>query len=217
MINKLRDPVSGLTHCIGAVLSVIGLIILIYKSIDPAKPVHLVTFSVFGGSLILLYTISTLYHWMPFSEKGVQRLRRMDHMMIFILIAATYTPICLISLKGVWGWSIFGSIWGLAFFGIFLKIFWLQAPRWFSTTVYVLMGWVAIVGVLPLIKALSLEGFLWVLIGGLFYTFGAVIYALKKPNPWPRYFGFHEIFHIFVMLGSLSHFWVMYAYVSKFN
>jgi hemolysin III len=217
MISKLRDPVNGLTHCIGAVLSIIGLIVLIYKSIDPIKPLHLATFSVFGGSLILLYTISTLYHWMPFSEKGVQRLRRMDHMMIFILIAATYTPICLISLKGVWGWSIFGSVWGLAVLGIFLKIFWLQAPRWFSTTVYVLMGWVAIVGVWPLIKALSLEGFLWILIGGLFYTFGAVIYALKKPNPWPRYFGFHEIFHIFVMLGSLSHFWVMYGYVAKFN
>jgi hemolysin III len=217
MISKLRDPVNGLTHCIGAVLSIIGLIVLIYKSIEPIKPLHLATFSVFGSSLILLYTISTLYHWMPFSEKGVQRLRRMDHMMIFILIAATYTPICLISLKGVWGWSIFGSVWGLAVLGIFLKIFWLQAPRWFSTTVYVLMGWVAIVGVWPLIKALSLEGFLWILIGGLFYTFGAVIYALKKPNPWPRYFGFHEIFHIFVMLGSLSHFWVMYGYVTKFN
>ena len=217
MIIKLRDPVNGLTHCIGAILSVLGLIVLICKSMNPAKPLHLVTFSIFGGSLILLYTISTLYHWLPFSEKGIQRLRRMDHMMIFILIAATYTPICLVALKGVWGWSIFGSVWGLAVLGIFLKIFWLQAPRWFSTTVYVLMGWVAIVGVLPLIKALGLGGFLWILIGGLFYTCGAVIYALKKPNPWPRYFGFHEIFHLFVMLGSLSHFWLMYEYVTKFN
>ena len=217
MMKTLRDPVNGLTHCIGAVLAVIGLILLIYKSIDPVKPWHLVTFSVFGAGLILLYTSSTLSHWLPFSEKGIQRMRRVDHMMIFILIAATYTPICLIPLRGPWGWSLFGSIWGLATLGIVLKIFWLQAPRWFSTSVYIVMGWVVVVGAWPLVKALHLDGFLWILAGGLFYTCGAIIYALKKPNPWPRVFGFHEIFHVFVMLGSLSHYWVMYRYVVPFN
>jgi len=217
MIEKLRDPVSGLTHFIGAILAVVGLVLLIYKSVDPVKPWHLVTFSVFGAGLILLYTSSTLYHWVPFSEKGIQRMRRLDHMMIFILIAATYTPICLIPMRGPWGWSLFGSIWGLAILGIFLKFFWLQAPRWFSTMIYILMGWLVVVGVWPLIQALKLGGFMWVLIGGLFYTVGAIIYALKKPDPWPNIFGFHEIFHIFVMLGSFSHFWVMYRYVTKFN
>jgi hemolysin III len=137
--------------------------------------------------------------------------------MIFILIAATYTPICLIPLRGPWGWSLFGSIWGLAMLGIFLKVFWLQAPRWFSTSVYILMGWVAIVGILPLVRALHIDGFLWILAGGLFYTSGAIIYAVRKPDPWPRFFGFHEVFHVFVMLGSLSHFWVMYRYVAPFN
>lgn len=200
----------------GAILSIIGMIALIVKSIDPIKPWHLVTFSVFGAGMTLLYISSTLYHWLPLSEKGVQRMRRVDHMMIFILIAATYTPICLIPLRGAWGWSLFGSIWGLAIVGIVLKIFWLQAPRWFSTSVYILMGWVAIVGILPLVKALHIDGFLWILAGGLFYTGGAVIYAVKKPDPWPRVFGFHEIFHIFVMLGSLSHYWVMYHYVAPF-
>ena len=217
MIEKLRDPVSGLTHFIGAILAIVGLILLIYKSVDPVKPWHLVTFSVFGAGLILLYTSSTLYHWLPFSEKGIQRMRRLDHMMIFILIAATYTPICLIPMRGPWGWSLFGSIWGLATLGIFLKFFWLQAPRWFSTMIYILMGWLVVVGIWPLIQALKLGGFMWVLIGGLFYTVGAIIYALKKPDPWPNIFGFHEIFHIFVMLGSFSHFWVMYRYVARFN
>ncbi len=217
MIEKLRDPVSGLTHFIGAILAVIGLILLIYKSVDPVKPWHLVTFSVFGAGLILLYTSSTLYHWLPFSEKGIQRMRRLDHMMIFILIAATYTPICLIPMRGPWGWSLFGSVWGLATLGILLKFFWLQAPRWFSTMIYILMGWLVVVGIWPLIQALKLGGFMWVLIGGLFYTVGAIIYALKKPDPWPNIFGFHEIFHIFVMLGSFSHFWVMYRYVARFN
>lgn len=217
MIEKLRDPISGLTHFIGAILAVVGLILLIYKSVDPVKPWHLVTFSVFGAGLILLYTSSTLYHWLPFSEKGIQRMRRLDHMMIFILIAATYTPICLIPMRGPWGWSLFGSIWGLATLGIFLKFFWLQAPRWFSTMIYILMGWLVVVGIWPLIQALKLGGFMWVLIGGLFYTVGAIIYALKKPDPWPNIFGFHEIFHIFVMLGSFSHFWVMYRYVARFN
>ncbi len=217
MIEKLRDPVSGLTHFIGAILAVVGLVLLIYKSVDPVKPWHLVTFSVFGAGLILLYTSSTLYHWLPFSEKGVQRMRRLDHMMIFILIAATYTPICLIPMRGPWGWSLFGSVWGLATLGIFLKFFWLQAPRWFSTMIYIIMGWLVVVGIWPLIQALKLGGFMWVLIGGLFYTVGAIIYALKKPDPWPNIFGFHEIFHIFVMLGSFSHFWVMYRYVARFN
>lgn len=217
MIKKLRDPVSGLTHCIGAVLAVAGLVLLICETVNPVKPWHIVSFSVFGTGLVLLYTASTLYHWLPLSENGIRNLRRLDHIMIFVLIAATYTPVCLIPLRGPWGWSLFGSVWALAIAGIFLKLFWLQAPRWFSTTVYIIMGWLAIAGVWPLITALHAGGFIWVLTGGLFYTVGAVIYAVKLPNPWPNIFGFHEIFHIFVMLGSVSHFWVMYEYIAKFG
>ena len=174
---------SGLTHCIGAVLAVAGLVLLICESVNPVKPWHVVSFSVFGTGLVLLYTASTLYHWLPLSENGIRNLRRLDHIMIFILIAATYTPVCLIPLRGPWGWSLFGSVWALAILGIFLKLFWLQAPRWFSTTVYIIMGWLAIAGVWPLIKALHVVGFIWVLMGGLFYTIGAVIYAVKLPDP----------------------------------
>jgi hemolysin III len=217
LINKLREPISGLTHCVGAILSIIGLIILICNSLNPVKPWHLVTFSVFGAGLILLYTASTLYHWLPLSENGLLHMRRLDHMMIFILIAATYTPICLIPLRGPWGWSLFGGVWALAVLGIFLKIFWLQSPRWFSTAVYMLMGWLAVAGVWPLINAVKLGGFIWILAGGLFYTVGGVIYAVKRPDPWPNFFGFHEIFHVFVILGSASHFWVMYGYIAKYG
>jgi hemolysin III len=147
----------------------------------------------------------------------VRHLRRIDHMMIFLLIAASYTPVCLILLKGGWGWSLFGCIWGFAVLGILLKVFWLQAPRWLYTVVYIVMGWLAIVALWPLAKVLSLGGFLWLFAGGLFYTFGAVIYATKKPNPWPKVIGFHEIFHVFVMLGSFSHFWLMYRYIAPFD
>jgi len=217
MVRKLKDPVSGLTHCIGTVLAIVGLILLIYGSTHPIKPWHIVTFSIFGAGLILLYTSSTLYHWLPFSEKGVRCLRKIDHIMIFILIAATYTPICLIPLRGAWGWSLFGSIWGLATLGIFLKIFWLNAPRWFYTMVYILMGWLAIVGIWPIIHVLQPGGIVWLLIGGIFYTMGGLIYAVKKPDPWPDFIGFHEIFHVFVMMGSFSHFWLMYKYVMIFD
>ncbi len=217
MTIKLNEPISGLTHFIGAILAAVGLILLINKSIHPVKTLHLVTFSIFGVGMILLFTFSTLYHWLPLSEKGIQRLRKLDHKMIYIFIAATYTPICLIALRGAWGWGLFVSIWGLAILGILLKLFWFPVPRWLSTTLYISMGWLVIVGILPLSNALQLRALIWLLLGGVFYTIGALIYSLERPNPWPNFFGSHEIFHIFVMLGSFSHFWLMYEYVTVFN
>lgn len=209
----LRDPMSGLTHCIGALLAVFGTILLILRSVSPVLPWHVVSFSVFGGAMILLYTASTLYHWLPLSEKGTRVLRRVDHSMIFFYIAATYTPICLIPLRGGWGWSLFGVVWGLAVAGIVLKIFWINAPRWLSTGLFLGMGWMVLVGVYPLVLNLSRGALLWLTAGGLLYSIGAVIYALKRPDPWPGFFGFHEIFHIFVMAGSFCHFMVMYRYI----
>ncbi|MGE5605987.1 MAG: PAQR family membrane homeostasis protein TrhA [Bacteroidota bacterium] len=216
MSNKtLKDPISGLTHLIGVVLSFIGLILMVYRAAVAGKPWHVVSYAVFGASMILLYTASTLYHWLPLSPKGTKILRKLDHIMIFILIAGTYTPICLVPLQGPWGWSLFGSIWGLALAGLFLKLFWLEAPRWFSTIVYAVMGWLVIIAAWPLIRVLPLAGFSWLLAGGLFYSVGAVMYGIKKPNPLPGVFGFHEIFHIFVLLGSFCHFWLMYRYIME--
>jgi hemolysin III len=210
----LRDPMNGLTHCIGAGLSVLGLVLLILKSAAPARPWHLATFSLFGAGLILLYTASTLYHWLPLSEAGVRRLRRLDHAMIFVLIAATYTPICLIPLRGPWGWSLFGVIWGLALSGIGMKLFWLHAPRWLSTGIYLVMGWLCLVAVWPMIQTMPQGALLWLAAGGLSYSLGGVVYALKRPDPWPGILGFHEIFHLLVLAGSAAHFWVMYGYVA---
>jgi hemolysin III len=213
MFRVFRDPMNGLTHCIGAALAVVGTVMLILRSVDPPMPWHIVAFSIFGGGMILLYTASTLYHWLPLSERGIRILRRVDHAMIFVYIAATYTPICLITLRGPWGWSIFGVVWGIALAGIMLKAFWITAPRWLSTAIYLAMGWIALVGIYPLTQNLSIPALAWLVGGGVVYSLGAVIYALKWPNPFPGYLGFHEIFHLFVIGGSTCHFILMYRFI----
>ncbi len=206
VIGKLREPMNGFTHFVGAIFAVIGTIILINISLNPYKPAHLISFTIFGIGMILLYSTSTLYHWLKLSEDGVKRLRKADHIMIFIYIAATYTPICIVALRGTLGWSLLAAIWLFALGGVLIKLFWMTAPRWLSTVIYLLMGWSAVIAIYPLINILSLGALSWLLVGGLFYTIGAVIYALKKPNLFPGLFGFHEIFHLFVMAGSFSTF-----------
>lgn len=210
MIKHLREPMNGLTHFIPAMLSVVGIVILLAKAVELSDPYRIVSYSIFGAGLFALYLMSTLYHWLPLSFEKVRLLRRLDHMMIFVLIAATYTPICLIPLRGGWGWSLFGTVWGLAVVGIFLKIFWINAPRWLSTGIYLGMGWIALVALWPMINNMSLQALLLLLAGGIFYSLGAVIYALKKPVLVPNILGFHEIFHIFVALGSFMHFLLIY-------
>ncbi len=217
IIEKLREPMNGFTHFIGIVLSIVGTIFLISSSLNPYKPNHLIAFSIFGLGLILLYTTSTLYHWLKLPDAGILRMRKADHIMIFINIAATYTPVCMIALKNNLGWTLLFIIWSIALAGIFIKIFWIQAPRWLSTTIYVLMGWMAIVVIIPLIEVLQAQALVWLLIGGVFFTTGAIIYALKKPDPYPGILGFHEIFHLFVLLGSFSHFWMIYKYIAILN
>ncbi|ADU63739.1 MAG: hemolysin III family protein [Pseudodesulfovibrio sp.] len=213
MFRFLRDPMNGLTHCVAAALAVAGTVALILRSLDPVQPLHIVAFSIFGGGMILLYTASTLYHWLPLDERGVRVLRRVDHSMIFISIAATYTPICLITLRGPWGWSILSVVWTVALAGILLKVLWITAPRWLSTAIYLGMGWIALVGIYPLVRSLPLAGLTWLVSGGLLYSLGAVIYALKRPDPFPGSLGFHEIFHLFVIGGSACHFILMYRFV----
>jgi hemolysin III len=213
----LKDPMSGLTHCIGALMSMVGLVMLIIKAMSPFKIWHLTTFCIFGTGMILLYTASTLYHWLPLGKTGSARLRKFDHMMIFVLIAATYTPFCLVPLRGAWGWSIFGAVWTVAILGIVFKLFWITSPRWLTTGIYVLMGWIAIIGIGPITRTLQPDAVFWLFAGGILYSTGALIYAFKKPNLIPHVLGFHEIFHLFVMMGSLAHFWAIYRYVSVFN
>jgi hemolysin III len=213
MVKSFRDPISGLTHFIGIILSVIGTIVLLTRNDEPFTAYHAASFFIFGFSMTLLYTISTLYHWLPLSEKNLIIVRKIDHIMIFVFIAASYTPVCLITLRESWGWEIFGIVWGLTLAGFFLKLFWINAPRFFYTSIYLIMGWIIVAAIFPLSKVMSTQGFLWLALGGVFYSAGAVIYVIKKPDPLPNVFGFHEIFHLFIMAGSFSIFWMIYKYV----
>jgi hemolysin III len=214
LIKNLREPMNGFTHFIGVIFAIIGTILLISISLNPYKPHHFISFSIFGFGMILLFTTSTLYHWLKLTDVGTMKLRRADHIMIFIYIAATYTPICIIALKGTLGWGLLIAVWFVALVGIIIKTFWMNAPRWLSTFIYILMGWLAVIIIYPLVNAVQIDAMIWLLIGGLFYTIGAVIYALKRPDPLPGILGFHEIFHLFVLLGTFSHFWMMYKYIA---
>ncbi|MCF6188055.1 MAG: hemolysin III family protein [Desulfobulbaceae bacterium] len=160
VFGRLKDPFSGLSHLFGAFLSIAGLAVLVTLAVQRATVWHVVSFAVYGTSMVLLYTASALYHLLPLSAQGEKVLRTLDHVMIYMLIAGTYTPICLVPLRGACGWSIFGVVWGLAFAGIFVSIFQLNAPRWLSTSIYLLMGWVCIVAIYPIIKLLTPEGLL---------------------------------------------------------
>lgn len=214
MNSKLREPVSGLTHLAGAILSIIGTVFLIVYAASKGAPINIASVSIFGASLILLYTASSLYHLLSVSKKAILVLRKLDHMMIYVLIAGTYTPICLVGLREKLGLGLLIGIWFLAVLGIVLKIVWFNAPRWIYTSFYLVMGWLAVIAIVPLIKIVPLAG-IWLLVGGgISYTVGAVIYGAKWPLRKSNIFGFHEIFHIFVMLGSLSHYFFVLEYLT---
>lgn len=215
---KVKDPVSGFSHLIGAVLSLVALVLLIvYAALYGEGAWDVVTFTIFGVGLLLLYTFSTLYHLLNLGEKGTRVFRKFDHIMIYVLIASSYTPICLGPLRGPWGWSTFGVVWGIAVIGIVLTAVWIKAPRWLTTTIYIAMGWLVVIMTYPLIKTFSelnaLHSLWWLLIGGIFYTIGGIIYGIKKAPFTTKHFGFHEIFHIFVMLGSFCQFWFVFRYL----
>ncbi len=213
MQRIIKDPVSALTHLAGAVLAIPCTVLLVLEAHRHASGLLVFAFAVFGGALFLLYTASTLYHTLHVSEKRRMSLRRIDHMMIFILIAGTYTPVCLGPLRGAWGWTLLALVWGFAVFGITLKALWMNAPRLLSTGIYVIMGWLVLIAFYPLTKAVSTTA-LWLLAcGGLTYTLGAVIYAAKWPPLLPRWFGFHDLFHIFVLGGSALHVLFMFRII----
>jgi hemolysin III len=211
-IMKIKDPVSALSHLAGIIASIVGTVYLIIWAVNKGDVWDVVSFSIFGASLILLYTASTVYHWV-LSEEASKILRKIDHIMIYVLIAGTYTPVCLGPLRGGWGWAIFGVVWGLTIGGLFLKLFWMNAPRWLSTAIYLAMGWVVIFAIVPMLKLFSIQAFLWLLAGGMSYTIGAIFYGLKWPDLKNKYFSFHEIFHILILLGSLCHYYFIVHFV----
>lgn len=212
----IKDPGSALTHFIAMVLSLAALVpLLIRGSADP-QPVRMVSLAVFGSSMILLYLASTLHHSLSLGERGYRLLKKIDHMMIFVLIAGTYTPICLIALADTSGPWLLALVWGIALAGILIKGFWINCPKWFSSLLYIAMGWVCMLAFVQIWNALRGPAFWWLLAGGVIYTVGGVIYALKLSlfNGKHPYFGSHEIFHLFVMAGSFCHFYMIYQYVA---
>ncbi|MGH7820358.1 MAG: PAQR family membrane homeostasis protein TrhA, partial [Candidatus Binatia bacterium] len=163
---------------------------------------------------LVLYSASALYHWIPVSSTAEDRFRRFDHVAIFLLIAGSYSPICLVTLRGAWGWSLFAVVWAVALAGSAVKLFLPHVSRWVSVAMYVGMGWLAVIAVVPLVEAFPATGLAWLAAGGLLYTAGAVIYGLERPDPFPQVFGFHEIFHVATLGGSASHFAFMLLYVA---
>lgn len=213
-MNRFRDPINALTHLIGAILSLIGIFAMLVLIIaeNNVTPLTLISVFAFGGGLICLYTSSFIYHASLGNEEKVVHLKKMDHAMIFILIAGTYTPFCLLALSGTFGMVLMVAIWGIAILGIIFKMLWINMPRWLGTGLYIFLGWFALFAVVPLYRALPLPGFILLVAGGVMYTVGGVIYAIKKPS-FSKEFGFHEFFHIFVILGSLCHYCCIFFYI----
>lgn len=213
--EHVKDPGSAITHFIGMLMAIFAAIPLLIKAAHESGRIYLVSIAVYAASLILLYAASTTYHTFNISKKVNTILKKIDHMMISVLIAGSYTPICLLVLGGRMGWILLAIVWGFAIAGILIKAFWVFCPKWVSSVLYIGMGWTCVLAFTQLLNSLSPAGFRWLLAGGIIYTVGGVIYALKLPifNRKHKNFGSHEIFHLFVMGGSLCHFVVMYAFV----
>lgn len=214
----IKDPGSAITHFIAMVLSILAATPLLLKAYRDTGHFTLTSLSlaIFIGSMILLYAASTIYHTLDISPKVNKMLRKIDHMMIFILIAGTYTPVCMVVLGDRTGWMLLALVWSIAIVGILIKAFWITCPKWFSSCLYIAMGWVCVLAFTRIVQALPKAAFNWLLAGGIIYTIGGIIYALKLPifNSRHKNFGSHEIFHLFVMGGSLCHYIVMYAFVA---
>ena len=213
---KIKDPGSAITHFIGMLMAIFAATPLLIKAAREPDWIHLVSLSIFIGSMILLYAASTMYHTLDISDKWNKILKKIDHMMIFILIAGSYTPVCLIVLDRKTGLKLFALVWGIALAGIIIKALWINCPKWFSSILYIAMGWVCVLAFTQILNSLPAKAFAWLLAGGIVYTVGGIIYALKLPlfNSRHKNFGSHEIFHLFVMGGSLCHFICMYWFIA---
>ena len=211
-MNRIfREPVSGLIRLVSAVLALIGMALLVI--VGGGDTLRVFSLVVYGLSLITLFTASSLYHLVRIQNADTSALRKFDHTAIYLLIAGTYTPICLNYLSGGLRWGFFALIWGLALAGVVVKLFVIRAPRWVTAGIYLVMGWMAVFVIKPLVAVMPVGGLVWMLVGGVLYTLGAVVYITKKPDPAPGVFGFHELWHVFVSLGAFSHFIMVYFYV----
>ncbi|MDN7243220.1 hemolysin III family protein [Planococcus sp. N028] len=214
MTTYIREPFNALSHLAGAVLSFIAFCAMMLKAAYANAPaLHVAAVMIFGISLMCLYLASAIYHTAIAAPKTIAFLRKLDHSMIFALIAGSYAPFCLIALGGTLGWVLFGFVAVIGLSGILFKMVWFHSPRWLSTALYIAMGWIIIFAIVPLVASMPLSGLLWLVVGGLSYTLGGIIYGLKPDFMSTKYLGFHEIFHLFILFGSLCHFIAVYFYV----
>ena len=204
MLKKLREPVNSLTHWAGAALALAGLIALLIVGWD--TPAKIISLTIYGLSLIAMFSASATYHMVRVKDKALEIFRKIDHSAIYLLIAGTYTPFCVNAFEGFWKWGMLSIIWSLALTGIIVKVFIIRAPRWLNAGIYLIMGWLSVTAAGQMIAALPLWVLIWMLIGGLAYTLGAVVYITKIFNFKPGVFGFHEVWHIFVMLAAAAHY-----------
>lgn len=213
----IREPGSAITHFIAMMMAVFAATPLLIKAaLSSDGKITLLALGIFCISMIFLYGASATYHSLNINGRALRVFRKIDHMMIFVLIAGSYTPVCLIILGGKLGYTLLSVVWGIALFGMILKACWVTCPKWFSSVIYIAMGWVCLGVFGTLWNVLPHAAFGWLLAGGIIYTIGGVIYALKLPifNRKHKFFGSHEIFHLFVMGGSICHFIFMYLYVA---
>lgn len=214
MYKKLREPINSITHFAGAGLSLVALIAMLIKVIaSGASSVTLLSVAIFGISLILLYTTSGTYHGIIATEKVISFFQKLDHSMIFVLIAGSYAPFCLISIGGKFGITMFVIMISIAIAGIIFKLCWFNCPSWVDSAMYIGMGWAAVFMLKPLSSILPAISLFWLVTGGILYTIGGIIYASKSEKLKIGNWGSHEIFHIFILLGSLSHFICVFTYV----
>lgn len=204
MFKIFREPVNSLTHWGGAILALAGLIALLI--VGWSTPAKIISLTVYGVSLIFLFSASATYHMVLVKDKALEIFRKVDHAAIYVLIAGTYTPFCVNAFEGFWKWGMLSIIWSLAIIGIVVKIFYIKSPRWVSAGIYLIMGWISVSAAGHMLSALPTWVFVWLLIGGIIYTLGAIVYATKIFNFKPGVFGFHEVWHIFVLLAAASHF-----------
>ena len=204
-------PFSFITHAVGAGLASVGSIAMVIRA---EGSLAVTAVCVYGASLVLLLASSALHHAVqPRTQAGVDALRRLDHIAIFGLIAGTYTPVSLLGLPARWGWSIFGIVWALFVGGVVLKVFYLSAPRWLTTAIYIAMGWTVLVAIPPVLEAYGDEGLCLLAAGGIVYTVGALVYGMRRPDPFPRWMGFHGLWHLCVLVGAGLHWWFVFVYV----
>ena len=213
--RHIKEPGSAITHFIGMLMAIFAAVPLLIKAAREPSRIYIISLAIYAASLILLYAASTTYHTFDISKKVNTVLKKIDHMMISVLIAGSYTPVCLLVLRGKTGIILLSVVWSIAIAGILIKAFWVYCPKWVSSVLYIGMGWTCVLAFTQILNNMSPAAFGWLLAGGIIYTVGGVIYALKLPifNSRHKNFGSHEIFHLFVMGGSACHFVVMYAFL----